>query len=132
MNFASRAFFIFLPLVLLGYYLLRQRPHKYRFLLVASWFFYMSWNPWFLWVIIFTTVVDYWAGRLIEAAPTPGRRKLWLLASVATNLGFLGFFKYTSFLLGNGTALAQALGWPAPSWSGRAWCVPASAPAWTS
>ena len=72
MNFASKAFFIFLPLVLLVYHLLRTRRQKYHFLLVASWFFYMSWNPRFLWVILFTTIVDFCAGILIESAPTPG------------------------------------------------------------
>ncbi len=114
MNFASSSFLIFLPLVLLGYHLLRRRALKYRFLLAASWFFYASWNPWFLWVIVFTTVVDYWSGRLIESAATPGRKRLWLALSVVTNLGFLGVFKYTSFLLGNGLALARLLGWPTP------------------
>ena len=98
MNFASKAFFIFLPVVLLGYHLLRGRERRYRFLLAASWLFYMSWNPWFLWVILFTTAVDYAAGRLIEAAPTARRRRLWLLASVVSNLGFLAFFKYTGFV----------------------------------
>jgi alginate O-acetyltransferase complex protein AlgI len=113
-NFASKAFFIFLPVVLLGYHLLRGRERKYRFLLAASWLFYMSWNPWFLWVILFTTAVDYAAGRLIEAAPTPRLARLWLLASVASNLGFLAFFKYTGFVLANGSAALRALGWPAP------------------
>jgi alginate O-acetyltransferase complex protein AlgI len=114
LNFASKLFFIFLPIVLLGYHLLRGRERKYRFLLAASWLFYMSWSPWFLWVILFTTVVDYLAGRLIETATTPGRRRLWLLASIVSNLGFLAAFKYTNFVVGNGTALLRALGWPAP------------------
>jgi alginate O-acetyltransferase complex protein AlgI len=113
-NFASAAFFVFLPVVLLGYHLLRGREHRYRFLLAASWLFYMSWNPWFLWVILFTTAVDYGAGRLIEAAPTPRGRRLWLLASVVSNLGYLAFFKYSNFALANGSAALRALGWPAP------------------
>src|SRR5579859_8146271 len=75
-NFADKSFFLFLPLVLLGYHLLPGRTNKYRFLLAASWLFYASWNPYFLWVILFTTVVDFFAGRLIEGAGTPGRRRL--------------------------------------------------------
>src|SRR6202035_5152013 len=85
-NFASKSFFIFLPIVLLGYYRLRVRTHKYRFLLAASWFFYMSWNPWFIWVILFTSIVDYVAGILIEQAKTERGRKSWLFLSLATNL----------------------------------------------
>src|SRR5947209_6353814 len=116
-NFASKAFFVFLPIVLLGYHLLRSRSHKYRFLLAASWFFYMSWNPRFLWVILFTSVVDYAAGILIETAPTPARRRAWLLLSLVTNLGFLAVFKYTSFFVSNGLGLARQLGCPVPDWT---------------
>lgn len=119
MNFASRAFFVFLPFVLLIYHLLPSRAYKYRFLLVASWFFYMSWNPWFIWVILFTSVVDYFAGRLIEEAETPGRRRAWLLLSLVTNLGFLGAFKYTGFCVSNSLALAHQLGWSVPNWEVR-------------
>ena len=114
MNFASRSFFLFLPIVLLIYHLLRSRSHKYRFLLVASWFFYMSWNPWFIWVILFTSVVDYFAGILIERAPTPGKRRAWFLLSLVTNLGFLAAFKYTGFVVANSLSLAHSVGWPAP------------------
>src|SRR5262245_52485274 len=117
MNFASRSFFLFLPVVLLGYHLLPTRAHKYRFLLAASWFFYMAWNPWFIWVILFTSIVDYFAGLLIEAAPTAGRRRAWLLLSLVTNLGFLALFKYTNFFLSNTLALARQAGWSCPDWT---------------
>jgi alginate O-acetyltransferase complex protein AlgI len=96
-NFASPAFFAFLPVALAGYYRLPSRALKYRFLLAASWFFYAFWNPWYLWVLLLPTAVDYGAGRLIEEAPTPGRRRLWLGASIALNLGLLAGFKYTAF-----------------------------------
>jgi alginate O-acetyltransferase complex protein AlgI len=116
-NFASRSFLLFLPAVLLAYHLLQGRRAKYGFLLAASWFFYAAWNPWYLWVLVGPTVLDYWAGRLIEGAPTPGRRRAWLALSVAVNLGFLAFFKYTDFLLGNGLSFARLMGWPAPDWA---------------
>ncbi len=114
MNFTSQAFLLFLPVVLLGYYLLPSRTHKYRFLLVASWVFYMSWSPWFIGVILFTSVVDYWAGRLIEDAATPGRRRAWLWVSIVSNLGFLAFFKYTCFAYDNSAALLHWLGLSVP------------------
>jgi len=117
MNFASKAFFVFLPIVLLIYHLLPTPAHKYRFLLVASWVFYMSWNPWFLWVILFTSAVDYASGLLIEAASTPARRRAWLTLSIVSNLGFLAFFKYTNFFMTNGLSLAHALGWAVPDWT---------------
>ena len=117
MNFASKTFFVFLPLVLLIYHMLPSRSHKYRFLLVASWLFYMSWNPWFIWVILFTSAVDYASGLLIEAAPSQARRRAWLAMSIVSNLGFLAFFKYTNFFLSNSLSLAHALGWPVPDWT---------------
>src|SRR5262245_55378425 len=117
MNFASRHFFVFLPIVLLAYHFLPGRGHKFRSLLAASWLFYMSWNPWFIWVILFTSVVDYAAGLLIEAAPTPARRRGWLLASLATNLGFLAIFKYTNFFMTNSLALARQMGCTVPDWT---------------
>src|SRR5436190_13620190 len=119
MNFASRGFFIFLPLVLLVYHLLRSREYKYRFLLVTSWFFYMSWNPWFIWVILFTSIVDYAAGILIERAESQRSRRGWLLLSLVTNLGFLGAFKYTGFCVSNSLALAQHFGYSVPDWNVR-------------
>lgn len=117
MNFASPAFFLFLPLVLAAYHLLPGRSVKYTFLLAASWFFYAAWNPWFLWVLILPTVVDYFAGLLIENALTPGRKRFWLLASIVTNLGFLAAFKYTDFFLQNSLALARLFGYEVPPWS---------------
>ena len=119
MNFATRGFFLFLPIVLLVYHVLRQRSHKYLFLLGASWFFYACWNPLFLWVLLAPTIVDYWSGRLIESAPTAGRRRAWLFLSIAVNLGFLGVFKYTDFLVGNSLSVFRLFGWPAPDWPFR-------------
>jgi alginate O-acetyltransferase complex protein AlgI len=116
-SFASKTFFLFLPIVLIVYHLLRSRSHKYRFLLLASWLFYMSWNPRLIWVILFTSVIDYAAGLLIEASSTPTRRRAWLLVSLVTNLGFLAIFKYTNFFLTNSLTLARDLGWPVPDYT---------------
>jgi alginate O-acetyltransferase complex protein AlgI len=114
MNFASKAnyiIFLFIPLTLLAYYVLRRRQHKYPAVLGASWLFYMmlSPSPWFLGVILFTTVVDYFAGLLIESAVTPTARRRWLLLSIVSNLGFLAAFKYTGFAVSNGLSLAHWL-----------------------
>ncbi len=120
MTFDSKAvfsFLAFLAVVLTAYYGLRGRASKYRMLLGASWLFYMvlSPSPLFLGVILFTTVVDYYAGLLIEAAPTPAAKRRWLWVSVASNLGFLGLFKYLKFVLRN-VASVPGLGWETPAW----------------
>jgi alginate O-acetyltransferase complex protein AlgI len=113
MTFTTRAFFVFLPIVLVLYHTAKTRTVKYRLLLGASWLFYAWWNPLFLWVILGPTVVDYYSGLLIEAAPTPGRRRLWLLASLAANLGLLAGFKYTRFVVENYCGLT---GGTTPHW----------------
>ncbi|HKI34378.1 MAG TPA: MBOAT family O-acyltransferase [Gemmataceae bacterium] len=122
MNLLSKHFFVFLLVlasVVLTYYALRSRAHKYRFLLGVSWLFYvvLSPSPWFLGVILFTTVVDYFSGLLIESAATPGGKRRWLLLSVASNLGFLAAFKYSNFALHNGLSVARWLGWDVPDWT---------------
>src|SRR5215510_6765318 len=78
MIFASKAFFVFLPVVLLLYFALRTRTHKYRVLLGASWLFYAWISPQYLWVIILCTIIDYFAALKIEGAESDRVRK-WSL-----------------------------------------------------
>ena len=91
MGFNTIDFAIFFPLVTAGYFLL---PHRFRWalLLLASGWFYMSFIPAYLLILVFTICVDYVAGRLIEQSQ--GRRRLYLLlVSVVANVGVLFFFK---------------------------------------
>jgi alginate O-acetyltransferase complex protein AlgI len=119
MNFASKAFFVFLPIVLLLYHALPTRTAKFRFLLAASWLFYMWWIPGFIVILILPTVIDYLAGRLIENAATDRARKRWLALSVAANLGLLAVFKYANFFIDTSIHAAHAVGWPVAEWPYR-------------
>jgi len=110
MIFATKAFFVFLPTVLVLYHLLRRRSHKYFVLLAASWLFYSWLSPQYLWVIIACTVIDYVAGLKIESAATERGRKRWLVVSIAANLGLLFAFKYTAFAVDNAVSLARLFG----------------------
>lgn len=94
MLFNSLDFVLFLPSVIILYYLL---PYKFRWilLLVASYFFYMVWNPKYIILIIISTVVDYSAGILMEKYSN--HKKKFLILSLVTNLSFLFFFKYFNF-----------------------------------
>lgn len=98
MNFNSLHFLIFLPVVLIGYWLLPQR-FRWILLLAASYYFYMSWNPWLVFLILGTTVVSYGAGIAIEKSSKPGMRKFLLAATLVVCFGILFFFKYFNFLL---------------------------------
>src|SRR2546423_14743257 len=105
MFFNTPQFFLFLAAVLLLFYASPRAFRKY-ILLAASSFFYASWNPKFLALLFTLTAIDYSAGIALEKF---ARKKLILIASLAANLGFLGFFKYYNFLAAN---LAALLGRP--------------------
>ncbi|MBO4989259.1 MAG: MBOAT family protein [Clostridia bacterium] len=98
MNFNSFEFLVFLPVVLLLYWTI---PHKFRWilLLVASYYFYMSWNAWLVFAILGTTVISYLSGILIGSTKKQGRKKLYVIVTLVVCLGTLVFFKYFNFLL---------------------------------
>ncbi len=110
MIFASKAFLVFLPVVLVLYFALRTRSHKYRVLLAASWFFYAWLSPQYLWVIILCTLIDYAAAIKIEAAESNRARKRWLAFSIVANLGLLAAFKYAMFAYDNAVSLSNLCG----------------------
>jgi alginate O-acetyltransferase complex protein AlgI len=70
-------------------------------LLLASYLFYAAWNPPFVVLLWLSTGLDWWAARRIHATDAPGRRRAYLLVSMAGNLGLLGYFKYGGFVLEN-------------------------------
>ncbi len=109
MLFNSLAFAIFFPAVTILYFLLAHR-WRWSMLLAASCFFYCFFIPAYILILFFTIAVDYCAGILIEGSTGP-RRRLWLLASLAANIGALAVFKYAPFVESNVNALAAALGW---------------------
>ena len=116
MLFNSIAFLCFLPLVLLGVGALPQRWRN-PFLLLASYFFYGSWDWRFLFLLFATTCVDYWAGHRIAVAGSAASRRGFLLLSLGTNLTVLGFFKYYNFFIGSAHDLLSALGVQTSPWT---------------
>ncbi len=98
MNFNSLQFLIFFALVLLLYWLL---PHKFRWilLLAASYYFYMSWNPGLIFLIVGTTAVSYVAALLIAKTDKRAVKKAWFIVTLVVCLGALFFFKYFDFLV---------------------------------
>lgn len=98
--FSSLLFlFMYLPIVLLIYYV---TPYKFRnlFLFFANLVFYGWGEPIFVLLMLFSTVVDYTCGYYIDKYRTKNKKaaKAFLLVSVITNLGLLGFFKYAGFI----------------------------------
>ena len=102
MLFNSIDFAIFLPIVFTLYWVLRNQLKLQNLLIViASYIFYGMWDWRFLFLILFSTVVDYTMGILIEKNDSKNKKKLFLWISILVNLGFLGYFKYSNFFLEN-------------------------------
>ena len=100
MQFISTAFWLFLPTVLVLYWLLQGRLRAQNvLLLVASYFFYGWWDARFLALIAASTAIDFAVGRRLAVTTAPGARKAWLALSLAFNLGMLAWFKYAGFLV---------------------------------
>jgi alginate O-acetyltransferase complex protein AlgI len=113
MLFHTPQFFLFFVVVVALFYA-SPRPLRKYILLAASYFFYMCWNAKFVLLILALTAIDYTAARWIRRAATGSRRKAALVASLAANLGFLGFFKYYNFLASN---LGLLMGRPSGAWA---------------
>lgn len=109
MLFNSLQFLIFFPIVILLYYLL---PHSKRwiFLLLASYYFYMSWNPAYIVLILISTLVDYFAAIKMSEQDNINKRKIYLFFSLFANLGLLFIFKYFNFFNDSVRLLFQSLG----------------------
>ncbi len=99
MLFNSFEFLIFF-LVVTGVYFLVPQKWRWAHLLAASCIFYMAFIPVYILILIFTIVIDYYAGIYIEKA-TGNKRKHYLAASIIANVGILAIFKYFNFFIGN-------------------------------
>ena len=108
MLFNSLEFALFLPIVFLLYWFVFPKSiNKQNILiLLASYVFYAWWDWRFLFLLFFSTFLDYFSGLKIERAKTKAESKFWLILSVGINLGFLGFFKYYNFFI---TELTNAI-----------------------
>jgi D-alanyl-lipoteichoic acid acyltransferase DltB (MBOAT superfamily) len=99
MLFNSVNFAIFLPIVFIIYWFFTNRSLKFQniLLLVASYFFYACWDWRFLFLLIFSTLLDYYTGIKMTEAENEKIKKFWFWLSISVNLGFLSIFKYYNF-----------------------------------
>lgn len=103
MLFNSIDFAIFLPIVFILYWFVTNNNLKLQnFLIVAASYLFYGWWDWrFLFLILFSTIVDYSVGMALKTESNQTKRKVLLWISILVNLGFLGFFKYYNFFLEN-------------------------------
>lgn len=111
MIFHSLDFVVFFLVAVTIYWRLPHRAQNV-FLLLASYLFYGWIHPWFVAIMLVSTTVDFWAGRRMEDDPARKKRYLW--ASLAVNLGMLGFFKYFNFFIDNVQHVLGSIGLQTP------------------
>ena len=99
MLFNSINFAIFLPIVFLLYWFVANKKLKYQnlLLLISSYFFYACWDWRFLFLLIFSTGLDYYTGIKMYDSKNNNTKKFWFWLSIAINLSFLAVFKYFNF-----------------------------------
>jgi len=90
--------FLFLPIVLIGYYLLNDKYKNYL-LLAASLFFYAWGEPKYVWLMLLSIVFNYFVGLKVDAL-SKANRKLWLTVSIIFNLGLLAILNTLILYLG--------------------------------
>ncbi|TNF01477.1 MAG: MBOAT family protein [Deltaproteobacteria bacterium] len=110
MLFNSLIFVIFFSLIVLLYYTVKDWKKQKSILLIGSYLFYAAWNPPFVLLLWFSTVVDWIAAKKIEQSAEKSQKKFWLCVSLVVNLGFLAFFKYGNFALESFTGLLNLAG----------------------
>jgi D-alanyl-lipoteichoic acid acyltransferase DltB (MBOAT superfamily) len=111
MIFNSNIFLLFFSVVILLYWLVRNNQgHRDWLILIASFIFYGTWDWRFLFLLIITGGVDFVCAYKISTSQEPTSKKRWLLLSILSNLGTLGFFKYAGFFLESAFQLLETLG----------------------
>ncbi|MDZ4197797.1 MAG: MBOAT family O-acyltransferase [Kiritimatiellia bacterium] len=113
MLFHTWPFLVFFTIFYLVYLLARDTRWRIPWLLTASYVFYGWWNPLYLFLIAYSSALDYGVVRAMDGSR---HRKAWVGISMANNLFLLGFFKYGKFVTENLNGLLEA--------TGLAWRIP--------
>ncbi|HEY2786791.1 MAG TPA: MBOAT family O-acyltransferase [Fimbriiglobus sp.] len=115
MIFTTFTFLVFILIVLPLYFLLPHRAQNVM-LLAASYVFYGWWDWRFLFLLLFSTVLDYMIGLGLAAPRLVNRRKALVTISIVTQLLLLGVFKYYDFFATSFATLASQFGWHVDPW----------------
>ncbi len=109
MLFNSIEYLVYLPIVVILYFIIPHR-HRWLLLLAASYFFYMCWNIKYSMLIFLSTTITFFSSILIYKSNSKRKKKLWMILSLVSNLGILFFFKYFNFTVNTLTGVALMFG----------------------
>lgn len=118
MLFNSFSFLIFLPIVFILYWFVFHKKFQYQniLLLFVSFYFYACWDWRFMFLLLFSILLDYVSGIKIQNSSGKHEAKIWLTLSIVINLGFLGFFKYYNFFIESFAELLNGFGLKVNVW----------------
>src|SRR5260370_41402174 len=105
MVFTSYAFVVFFLIVFVGLRLCPDKVLRQLLILVASIYFYAYWKPIYILILATPSIIDYICAIQIEDSQDVTVRRRWLLFSLISNLGLLGYFKYANFFIDNFSVL---------------------------
>jgi D-alanyl-lipoteichoic acid acyltransferase DltB (MBOAT superfamily) len=119
MLFNSIEFLLFLPIVFLLYWFATKGNLKLQniLLVVASYFFYACWDFRFLFLLIFSTLLDYFTGIKMSEAKNKKSKTFWFWLSISINLGLLGVFKYYNFFAESFASASEIIGLNVNPWT---------------
>ena len=119
MLFNSIEFLLFLPSVFFLYWLVLNKNIRLQnsLLLVSSYVFYGWWDWRFLFLILLSSILDFFVGLRIHEALNQIHRKRYLFLSIFFNLSLLGFFKYFNFFIDSWINLLNSLGYNKSMWT---------------
>jgi alginate O-acetyltransferase complex protein AlgI len=119
MLFNSIEFALFLPVVFILYWFATNNNYKIQngLLLVSSYFFYACWDWRFLFLLMFSTLLDFFTALKMQDASSKKIKQFWFWLSIIVNLGFLGVFKYYNFFAENFAEMISHLGLKVNPWT---------------
>ena len=110
MAFNSISFLIFFTIVYFLYLIIKTHKTQNKLLLLASYYFYASWDWRFLSLIFISTVTDYFCALKMEKCKFRNEKKIFITISIIVNLGILAIFKYFNFFVESFCDLVELFG----------------------
>ena len=99
MLFNSIDFLVFFPIALIVFYIVPER-FRHIWLLIASYYFYMQWNPAYALLLFGATLVTYVGALILEKTSSARARKICLVTAIVIDLGILCYYKYSIMFMG--------------------------------
>lgn len=119
MPFNSLNFAVFFVIIFILYWFVVNKNLKIQnlLLLISSYFFYAFWDWRFLFLLVFSTLLDYYSGLKISNTQKESSKRFWFWLSISVNLGFLGIFKYYNFFIESFVELFLKFGFVINAWT---------------